>query len=548
MAQGKWTRRGLMAGGAVAVIGGGAYALRGKGGPGMTLSQADAHSLARGNGAEPDTIDPHKASGNWENNIIGDMFLGLMTDGPDAAAVPGAAESYAAGADGLVYVFKIRDHSWSDGMPVTAHDFVFSFRRMADPRTAAQYASILYPMKNMQAATEGRIAPDKVGARAVDDRTLELTFEYQVPYIRELLTHYTTFPVPRHVVETYGESWTRAGNIVSNGPYVLKEWIPNDHLRLVKNPHFYDAAKVAIETVDFFPTQDSSAALKRFRAGELDLVTDSVPPAQIRWLQLNLKRELRLSPYILSQYVQFNLNRTPFKDLRVRTALSLAIDREILAAKVMRAGEQPSYALIPSGIPDYRSAELRFRNQPMAERLARARALLNEAGYGPSNPLSFDLNISGTTESHFASVALQGMWADVGARARLTPYDSQIHYSMLRKRDFDVTFAGWIADYRDAKNYLTLFQTATTDLNYGNYSNRTFDALVDRSDQEHDPARRAGLLRQAEQILLDDAAIAPGFFGVARNLVTPQVRGFVDNNVNIHRTRYIALDRAIRAV
>jgi oligopeptide transport system substrate-binding protein len=538
----------VVAGGTMAVIGGGAYGLKGKGGPGMTFPSADARTLLRGNGAEPDTLDPHKASGNWEGNIIGDMFIGLMTDATDGRAIPGAAESFGVSDDGLVYTFKIRDHLWSDGTPVTAHDWVFSFRRLADPKTAAQYVSILYPVKNMQAATEGKVAPEEVGARALDDRTLEIRFRFQVPYVRELLTHYTSFAVPRHVVEKYGEAWTRAEHIVSNGPYVLKEWLPNDHIELVKNPHFFDRDNVPIERVLFHPTQDYSAALKRFRGGDFDLVTDSVPPQQIRWLQLNLPRELRLSPYILSQYAQFNLHRKPFDDPRVRLALSLAINREILAAKVMRAGEQPSYALVPPGIPGYRSAALRFRHQPMAERLERARALLSAAGYGPRRPLTFDLNASNVTETHFATVALQGMWADIGVKIRLLPYDSQIHYNMLRKRDFDVAWAGWIADYRDAKNYLTLFQTATTDLNYGGYSNPAFDLLVDRSDTERDAGKREAILQEAEQMLLDDCAIVPGYFGVARNLVSPQLRGYVDNNVNIHRSRYLSLNRSDRTV
>ncbi|HXC55041.1 MAG TPA: peptide ABC transporter substrate-binding protein [Rhizomicrobium sp.] len=542
-----WTRRGLVAGGASLALAAGACRPRGKG-PGMTLSTADALTLSRGNSAEPDTIDPHKASGNWENNIIGDLFMGLMTDAPDAGAIPGAAESFSASADGLTYTFKLRAHSWSDGKPVTADDFVYSFRRMANPKTAAQYVSILYPMKNMQEAASGRASPDAVGARALDARTLELSFNYQVPYIRELLTHYTTFAVPRHVVEKYGEDWTRAEHIVGNGPYVLKEWLSNDHIRLKKNARFYDAANVAIENVYFYPTQDSSAALKRFRAGEFDLVTDSVPPQQITWLERYFPNELKLAPYILSQYLQFNLHRRPFDDLRVRQALSLAIDREIIVAKVTRAGEQPAYALIPPGMPNYQGGLLGFHSEAMAQRMARARALLAAAGHGPGNPVTFDLNTSNATESRIVSVALQGMWADIGVQARLAPYDSQIHYNMLRKRDFDVTWAGWIADFRDPKNYLTLFQTATTDLNYGGYSNPAFDALVDRSDNERDPAARAILLRQAEQMLLDDVAVAPGYFAVTRNLVSPQVKGFVGNNVNVHRTRYLSLDRNNRTV
>ena len=548
MEQSKWTRRGLMASGAAVAIGGGAYALKGKSGPDMNFSREDATVLARGNGAEPDTLDPHKASGNWENNIIGDMFIGLMTDGPDGGAVPGTAESISASPDGLTYRFKLREHTWSDGEPVTAHDYVYSFRRMANPKTAAQYVSILYPMKNMQEAASGQVPPEAVGARALDDHTLELTFRYQVPYIRELLTHYTTFAVPRHVVEKYGEKWTRPEHIVVNGPYILKEWIPNEFVRLERNPRFFDADKIAVKTVFFSPTQDSSAALKRFRGGEFDLVTDSVPPQQIRWLELYLPHELRLTPYILSQYVQFNVHRKPFDDLRVRTALSLAINREIMVSKVTRAGERPSYAFVPPGMPNYRSAEIGFRAVPMTERLARAQRLLREAGFGPGNPLSFDLNTSNTTETRIVSVALQGMWNDAGVKVRIVPSDSQIHYNLLRKRDFTAAWAGWIADYRDPKNYLTLFQTATTDLNYGGYSNAAFDALVNLSDQQRDPAAREISLQRAEQILLDDCAVVPVFFGVARNLVSPQVKGWIDNNVNIHRTRYLSLNRAIRTV
>lgn len=548
MEQNKWSRRGLMTGGAAVAVGVGYYAFRGKGGPGMTLSRADGVTLNRGNGAEPDTLDPHKASGNWENNIIGDMFMGLMTDAADSAAVPGAAQSYGVSPDGLVYTFKLRDHLWSDGRQVTAHDFVFAFRRMADPKTAAQYASILYPMKNMEAATAGKVPPDAVGARAIDDATLELTFLYQVPYIRELLTHYTTFPVPQHVVEAHGEAWTRAEHIVGNGPFILKQWIPNDHIQLVKNTRFYDADNVGVRNVFYYPTQDSSAALKRFRGGDFDLVTDSVPPQQINWLRQKLPRELRLAPYILSSYLQFNLHRKPFDDIRVRTALSLAIDREVIAGKVLRAGEQPSYQLVPPGIPGYRSAELTFRHQAMATRVARAKALLAEAGHGPNNPIVFELNTSNATESRSVSVPLQGMWHDIGVTVRLAPYDSQIHYAMLRKRDFDVTLAGWIADYRDAKNYLMLFENSTTDLNYGGYSNPAYDALMARSDEEHDATTRADLLRQAEQILLDDVGMAPIYLGVTRNLVSPQVKGFVTNNVNLHRTRFLTLDRGIRTI
>ena len=544
--QGGVNRRILIGAGAAAALAGTAFALRaGSSNAPSKAAPIDPFTLHRGNGAEPSTLDPHKASGNWENNIIGDMFMGLMTEDAGARAVPGAALSYSASPDGLTYTFQLREHNWSDGTPVTAHDFEFSFRRILDPKTAAQYAAILYPIKNAEAVNSGKMAVDQVGVHALDDRTLQIEFHFQVPYIRELLTHYTTFAVPRHVVEKYGDDWVNAGKLVCNGPYVLKEWIPNDHIELVKNPHFYDRDHVVVENVYFYPTQDSSAALKRFRAGEFDLVTDSIPPQSIEWLRRNMPRELKLYPYILTEYFQFNVTRKPFDNLKVRRALTMAIDREIITSKITRANESPAYALIPPGMPGYPgTAHFDFKSLPMRERIAKAKWLLSEAGYGERNPLKFDFNIMNTTETKLTAVALQEMWKQAGVLVRLVPSESQVHYDVLRKHDFSVAWAGWIADYRDPKDYLFLFQTSTTDLNYGLYSNPKFDAAMDASDFEHDAARRAQMLGAAEQMLLDDAALAPVYFGVTRDLVSRRVKGWVSNNVNINRTRYLSLDRS----
>ncbi len=541
--QTSFTRRALMGAGAVAALAGGtAFALRGTA-PGVRRGLSDGKTLNRGNGAEPDSLDPHKAQGTWETNIIGDMFLGLMTE--DAAANPtfGAAESYRASSDGLTYTFKLRAHRWSDGRPVTAHDLVFSFRRILDPKTAGQYASILYPIKNAEAVNAGKVPTDQLGVCALDDRTLEIAFEFQVPYLAELLTHISSFPVPQHVVERHGDDWLRPENIVTNGPYILKEWIPNDHITLKKNPHFYDAAKVALDTVVYYSTQDYSAAFKRFRAGELDL-TNSVPSQEIDWLKANLPQVLHVAPYILSQYVQFNLTRRPFDDIRVRTALSLAIDREVIASRVMRAGEKPAYAYIPPGLPTYPGkAELRFRRMPMAARIVKAKALLREAGFGPNNPLVFDFSFQNQTDAHLAAVAFQEMWKEVGAEARLVAAETQVHYNALRRQNFSVAWAGWAADYRDAKNYLFIWQSSAGDMNVGKYTSPKFDALVQRSDDEPSPAKRAEILEKAEQTLLDDVALAPVYFGVSRNLVSGQVKGWIDNDINVNRSRFLRLDR-----
>ena len=316
------TRRAALVAGTVVIVGAGALAFNGRSARGFTLSAADGKTLHRGNGAEPDTLDPHKAQGQWEYNIIGDMFVGLFTEDAAANPVPGAALSYSTSDDGLIHTFKLRDHTWSDGVPVTANDFVYSFRRIADPKFAAQYVSILFPIRNMEAVSGGHLPIDQLGVRAIDDRTLEIAFRFQVPYVAQLLTCFAAFAVPRHVVEKHGDRWLRPENIVTNGPYTLKEWRPNDHVQLVRNPRFYDAANVKIESVFFYPTPDSESALKRMRGGELDLLSDSLPPQKIDWLKANMAKQLRLAPFINSRYVQFNTHRKPFDDARAHRAVA----------------------------------------------------------------------------------------------------------------------------------------------------------------------------------------------------------------------------------
>lgn len=540
------TRRALLGtGAAVALTAAGTYALRGSGHASAHIT-ADGKTLNRANGAEPDSLDPHKASGHWEFNIIGDMFLGLMTLNAAGNPILGAAESYAASADGKTYTFTLRDHIWSDGVPVTAHDFVYSFRRLFNPKTAAQYASVMYPIKNAEAVNGGRLPPDQLGVRAIDDKTLEIAFHFEVPYIAELMTHMTAFPVPRHVVERHDDAWIMPQNVVTSGPYLLKEWVPNDHILLVKNPSFAKASTVKIENVYYYPTPDSSAALKRFRAGEFDMITEDIPSQQIDWLRANLPRELKLMSYIGTKYVQFNLARKPFDDIRVRKAISMAMNREVIVSKVTRENEEPGYALVPSCMPGYPGkAQPDFRSMRMVDRIVEAKRLIAEAGYGPQNPLTFDYNVPATSQAKLVSVVLQEMWRQVGAQVRLVQLEPQVHYQLLRKRDFQCGWCGWAADYRDAKNFLFLFQTSSTDMNFSNYSSKAFDSLMDKSDQEGNGAKRQLLLQAAEQVLLNDAPLASVFFATTPDLVSPQVKGWVANNVNFNRTQFLSLDRSI---
>ena len=515
---------------------------------GATATDEDAASvvtLHRGNSAEPSSLDPHSASGTWENRIIGDMFVGLYTEDAAANAILGAAESHSVSDDGLIHTFIIREgHQWSDGVPVTAHDFVFALQRIMDPITAAQYASILYPIENSQDVNEARMPTSELGVVAVDDRTLEIHLNRPAPYLPQLLTHYTTFPVPAHVVQANPDNWSRAGIMVSNGPYVLTEWIPNDHITVVKNDLFYDADNVAIDEVIYYPTDDAAAALRRFRAGEIDLNTD-FPSQRYQWLQENLNAETHVSPFITTSYIAVNTISPPFDDIRIRQALAMAIDRDILAYQVMRTGQTPAYTLVPPLMPNYTPPQAFFAEWTMEERIARGRELMIEAGYGPDNPLEFTYRYRESIDNRRMAVATSGFWREIYVEADIVNTEVATHYNDLRAGNFELGDAGWVADYADAENYLFLVDSNSGQLNYGNYNNPEYDALLYQASQTAGLEERAAILAQAEAIILYDLPLLPTIYGVSKNIVGQHVIGWVDNPLDIHRTRFLSLDEAV---
>jgi oligopeptide transport system substrate-binding protein len=545
-----WNRRLVALGGVTAALGlAWAAFQRPQRTTGINFPKTLPRTLRRGNAAEPATLDPHRMVTQWEDWIVGDMMVGLMHQDAAANPVPCAATGFTTSADGLTHTIHLREHDWSDGVPVTADDYVFSLRRIADPKTAAQYVSILYPIVNMQEASEGKVPPASIGVRAIDARTLEIRTRYQTPYIGQLLMHNTMYAVPRHVVEKHGDAWLQPQNIAVNGPFILKEWIPNDHIRLVKNPRFYDAANVALDEVWFYPTEDANAAVKRFRAGELDLCNRCPAQPQVAGIRREMPGIMQTTPFIASYFILANESRPPFNDPRVREALSLALDRETLVDKVLRVGSLPAYNLVPAGMPDYPySARLGFKDMALAQRQEKARALLAAAGFGPDTPLAFDFTMYNKVEFKLIAVALQAMWAEVGIRMRPLPIDSQILFAMERSHDFAVCVGGWVADYRDPKNFLFLFQTSSTDLNYGLYSNPKFDAMVEQSDHIRDPAQRLALMASAEQLLLDETGVIPLYHDVTRDMVSPQVKGWISNPANFNRSRWLTLDRGVQSL
>lgn len=502
--------------------------------------------LHRGNGAEPSSLDPHKASGTWENNVIGDLFMGLYTEDVNGAPVFGMAVGHEISEDGLTHTFDMRDGAlWSDGEPVTAYDFEYAMRRILNPETAAKYASILFIIQNAEAVNTGDMALEELGVHALDADTLEITLNRPAPFLPWLLTHYTTFPVPAHVVEELGDRWVRPGNMVSNGAYVLEGWTPNDHITLVKNDQFFDAENVAIDEVIFYPTDDESAALRRFRAGELDMNT-GFPAQQYRWLQENMPDETHVVPYFSTSYILFNVEEPPFDDVRVRRALSMAVDRDTIAYRILATGQIPTYSLNPPQMPDYTPPRLSFADESWNDRIATARELMEEAGYGPDNPLEFTYRYMEGNDSRRVAVALQNWWGEIYADVDVVNTEPAVHYNDLQSSNFEVGGAGWIADYPDPENYLFLFDSTTGALNYSQYNSPEFDDLLHRAQNSADQDERAALYRQAEEVLLADSPFIPTLNGVSRTLVGAHIQGYEDNAVHIHRTRWMSINEEQR--
>ena len=503
----------------------------------------DARVLNIQNGGDPTSLDPHKITGDWENRIAGDIFEGLVTEDIGAEPIPGQAESWEISDDGLVYTFTLREGiAWSDGEPVTADDFVFAFRRLMDPATAAEYAYLQYPIGNAEAVNAGEMPVEELGVTAVDERTVEITLERPTPYFLGALTHYTAYPLPDHVIEEHGENWVKIGTIVTNGPYVPTDWVPGSHVTTEKNPAFHDAENVSIEGAKFFTLEDESAALKRYRAGEFDILT-AFPTDQYARMQENLPGQARVAPFAGLYYYVVNNRQPPFDDARVRQALSMAINREVIGPQVLGTGEIPAYSWVPPGMAGYgEPATVAWKDLPYAEKLDEAKRLLGEAGYGEGGkPLDVQLRYN-TNENHKrVAVAIASMWKPLGVNVELYNTETKVHYDELSRGVLEVARAGWLADYNDPDNFLNLLKS-DVEFNYGRFASEDYDRLLGEANASDDADERIRLLNEAEQIALDESAAMPIYYYLSRNVVSPKVTGFEDNAFDIHRTRWLTLE------
>lgn len=500
--------------------------------------------LNRGNDTDPATLDHHRTSTVSEGRIMADLYDGLVRQSAKGEAVAATAKSWDISEDGLVYTFHLRDDAkWSNGDPVTAGDFLFTFRRIMDPKTAAGYASMLFPIKNAEDVVGGKKPLEELGVEAVDDLTLKITLKGPTPYFLELLTHQTGLPMNKKSVEENGDKFTAAGKMVTNGAYQLVSFTPNDKIVMKKNPNYYDADKVQIDVVNWIPFEDRASCMRRFEAKEVHICSD-VPAEQLTYVKNNLAKEFRLAPYLGSYYlpVKGKTADSKLKDPRVREAISMAIDREFIAEQVWQGTMLPAYSVVPPGIANYVEGGVKasYAGEDTLEREDKAKALLKEAGVEPGS-LSIELLYNTSENNKNTMAAVADMLGNIDIKATLNETEGATYFNFLREDGpFDIARAGWIGDYNDPQNFLFLTQSDVS-FNYSKWKNKDYDALMEKAATTTDLKARAEILADAERLLLKETAVIPVLYYSSRALVSENIEGWYDNLMDAHATRWLSL-------
>ncbi|MGY4109309.1 peptide ABC transporter substrate-binding protein [Aeromonas encheleia] len=498
---------------------------------GTKLLPSDQQTFVRNIGTEPSSIDPQMAEESAGSDIVNDLFEGLYSLDSNGKLRAAGALSYELDSTGTVYTFKLRPEAkWSNGEPVTAADYVYGWQRAANPKNASNYAWFieLTGVVNAGDVIQGKQAPEALGIKAIDAHTLQITLKNPVPFFLKTLAHYTTFPAPKAVIEKFGHEWVKPGNIVSNGAFALKEWTPNERLIAERNTHYWDNAHTVLNKVIYLEIVSETAAYNRYRSSELHYTT--YPLEQYQQLKSQSPDELINAPSLATYYYVFNTQRKPFDDVRVRKALSLAIDRDTITGKILGQGQISAFSLTPPSVDGFELKRPPSEQMSKEARLTQAKALLAEAGYGPQNPL--DVNILyNTNEGHKKiALAISSMWKhNLGVKAELNNMEWKTMVSTLNEGDFGVSRYSWNGDYNDASTFLDIM-TSSSSANSGKWSNKQYDALLAKAHDSKDPAERNRLYQQAEVLIDEEAPIAPVYFYVKSRLLKPFVKGYPYHN------------------
>jgi oligopeptide transport system substrate-binding protein len=510
------------------------------------VSAAAPQILRFGNGAEPQELDPQMIQGVPELNLSLALFDTLLEPDPhDLHPTPGQAESWTISPDGLTYTFHLRANlRWSNGEPLTADDFIQSYRRFLSPAFAAEYAYLLYYVKGAQEYNEGKLTDfSQVGFRAPDSRTLVVLLKQPTPFLLKIIAcHYAWDAVPVKTiarfgpVEQRGSHWTRTGNLVSSGPFLLKEWTPNKRIVVARNPYYWDAAQVKLDGIEFYPIDDQSVEERMFRTGQLDLTFDFLPN-KIEVYRRDHPDELRIDPWLGIYYYNINVTRPPFTDVRVRRALALAIDREELVKDVMRGGQIPAYAVSYPGVSGYAPRARLEGGVPEARRL------LAEAGFPEGRGLPPVELLYNPNQEYNRSVAeaVQAMWRrNLGVTVTLTNEEWKVYLDSMQSGRYQLARAGWIADYVDPHVFLEIYGTGNGN-NYTKWSNPEYDRLLHEALLAPDEAARYEIYQRMDAILVRECPVIPLFYYTKTYALSPRVRGWWPTLLDEHPYKYVYL-------
>ena len=514
------------------------------GGGAARLEEANrAGILILGNGVEVENLDPHTVTGVPEHNIITALIEGLVTENPqDLSVEPGTAERWEVSEDGLTYTFLLReDAKWSNGDPVSADDFLFSYKRMLSPNLASEYAYMYFVVENAQAYNEGTLKDfSEVGIKVVDPRTLQIKLASRTPYFLELLNHFSWFPVHPDTVLAHGAidepntPWTKPGTYVGNGPFTLESWEINKSIVVKKSETYWDRAAVKLNQIVFKVTEDPNAEERSFQAGELHK-TNIVPLDKIALYRDEKAEQIHFDPYLATYYYIFNTKKKPFDDLRVRQAFSMTIDRQIITERVLRTGEQPAY----SYVPEHAGYQAEVRIEQDAEK---ARALLAEAGYPDGKDFPVVELLYNTSESHkIIAESIQNMWKTaLNVEVRLFNQEWKAYMVTRREGNFHICRAGWTGDYQDPNTFLDMFMTGSGN-NHSGWEDPAYDGFVRQAGQTTGEERMR-LLHQAEKRLLEELPITPIYFNTTKYLMRPEVKGWYPTMLDHHPYKYVWLE------
>lgn len=504
---------------------------------------AEKQEIVRHIKDEPASLDPMKAVGLIEAQVARDLFEGLVNQDAHGQIIPGVAAKWQT-ADNQTYIFTLRkDAKWSNGEPVTAQDFVYSWRRLVDPKSLSPFAwfAELAGMENAQQIIAGKMPPETLGVSAVDKYTLKVKLSKPVPYFPSLTANFSLFPVPSAVIEKYGNDWTKVGNLVGNGAFKLQDRVVNEKLVLVPNDHYWDHAHTVLTKVTFIPINQEANATKRYQAGDID-ITESFPKNLYQKLLKDIPGQVYTPDQLGTYYYAFNTQRAPTNDVRVRKALSYAIDRKIIAEKVLGTGEKPAYHFTPDVTAGYHPVANLLQQQDQEELNAQAKALLHAAGYGPDKPLKLSLLYNTSDNNQKLAIAIASMWKKtLGVDVNMINQEWKTYIDSRNTGNFDVVRASWVGDYNEPSTFLSLL-TSTHSGNIAKFNSADYDRLLSEAGKQTNSKALSDDYNKAEQIIAEQVPIAPIYQFTNGRLIKPWVKGYPITNpedVAYSHTMYI---------